>query len=115
MKDDLERETSVETSPKFQPKFQSLNFSCETSLPYMWVIEATPEKSKEHPNLRILPFPKKWQDAVWIVRYAGGIKYSVTVSLKLRSLRIHPPRLFEVLSIQTNFLSLSLSYMGRSD
>ena len=25
----------------------------------MWVIEATPEKSKEHPNLRILPFPKK--------------------------------------------------------
>ena len=26
----------------------------------MWVIEATPEKSKEHPNLRILPFPKKW-------------------------------------------------------
>ena len=35
MKDDLERETSVETSPKFQPKFQALSFSCETSLPYM--------------------------------------------------------------------------------
>ena len=34
MKDDLERETSVETSPKFQPKFQALSFSCETSLPY---------------------------------------------------------------------------------
>ena len=35
MKDDLERETSVETSPKFQPKFQALSFSCETSLPYL--------------------------------------------------------------------------------
>ena len=34
MKDDLERETSVETSPKFQPKFQALSFRCETSLPY---------------------------------------------------------------------------------
>ena len=33
MKDDLERETSVETSPKFQPKFQALSFSCETTLP----------------------------------------------------------------------------------
>ena len=25
-----------------------------------WVARATPEKSKEHPKLRILPFPKKW-------------------------------------------------------
>ena len=32
MKDDLERETSVDTSPKFQPKFQALSFSCETTL-----------------------------------------------------------------------------------
>ena len=38
----------------------------------MWVIQATPEKSKEHPKLRILPFPKKWKDAVWTLRYAGG-------------------------------------------
>ena len=38
----------------------------------MWVARATPEKRKEHPNLRILPFPKKWQDAVWTLRYAGG-------------------------------------------
>ena len=37
-----------------------------------WTAEATPEKSKEHPNLRILPFPKKWQDGEWILRYAGG-------------------------------------------
>ena len=36
------------------------------------VAGATPEKSKEHPNLRILPFPKKWQDGDWILRYAGG-------------------------------------------
>ena len=36
------------------------------------VAGATPEKRKEHPNLRILPFPKKWQDAVWILRYAVG-------------------------------------------
>ena len=38
----------------------------------MWVTRATPETSKEHPNLRILPFPKKWPDAVWTLRYAGG-------------------------------------------
>ena len=40
----------------------------------MWVIQATPETSKEHPNLRILPFPKKWPDAVWTLRYAGGFE-----------------------------------------
>ena len=37
-----------------------------------WPAGATPEKSKEHTNLRILTCPKKWQDAVWILRYAGG-------------------------------------------
>ena len=40
---------------------------------FVWVLWATPEKSKEHPNLRILPFPQKWQDAVWTLRYAGGM------------------------------------------
>ena len=30
---------------------------------------ATPEKSKEHPNLRILPFPKNPQDALGNLRY----------------------------------------------
>ena len=34
---------------------------------------ATPVKSQDYPNLRILPFPKKWQDAVWNLRYAGGL------------------------------------------
>ena len=30
---------------------------------------ATPEKSKEHPNLRILPFPKKCRVSVEFLRY----------------------------------------------